>query len=327
MVEQTYNYVNSPRRPQLLEEWSLYDMLRAARYFNIITDETFQLCNLLRDYRNLIHPAEAVRTSMYPNKPRAQRSMEALRQALHDLDTFFSSVWQEAFIINIAGVPGIFINNPNALQTAYSNVLQARGIHVTIINNITQLSNMTQNPRKHSLILNTHGEIMPVPTGITWQNHYRNLSRAVINHGCILVNAGGYPCWYEANNQPLGADGLNEFLALSNITANCMTATTTNLTHEGRRLLNAMNMLQLPNAILASRCARWQGASKKVVILSNGSLCGLSAIRMGRGWFVHSGLDGNLGYQPPLNQAQAITNDTIIGNLAAGSALLVAGRL
>lgn len=326
IAEQTYLYVCRPIRPLRLEEWTLYDMLRASRELGIITDETYQLCDLLRDYRNLIHPAVVRRTLMEPNKTRARRSLEALRQALGELDRSFASIWQEAYIINITGVPGCFINNPNALQTTMTTILQQFGIHTNLITTLGQLSALLRNPPKAAIVMNTHGEIMPVPTGIDWRDHFRGLCEAVMNYGWILVNTGGYPFYYEAHNRPVGQNGLNEFLSPVNMTANCMNATNASFTNNGRRVIRNMNMLGLPHALPANRCARWQGASQKIVFLANGNLCGISAIRIGRGWFVNLGLDSNLGITTPTPQ-QLANNDAILGNFAVGTALLVAARL
>lgn len=147
-----------------------------------------------------------------------------------------------------------------------------------------------------------------------------------MNSGWILVNAGGYPFYYEAQNQPIGQVGLNEFLSQANVSADCMNATNASFTSNGRRVIRGLNMLGLPHALASNRCARWQGAAQKIVFLANEDLCGISAIRMGRGWFVNLGLDSNLGIVTPTPQ-QLANNDAILGNFAVGSALLVAARL
>ena len=72
--------------------------------------------------------------------------------------------------------------------------------------------------------------------------------------------------------------------------------------------------------------ARALGASQKIVFLASGDLCGISAVRMGRGWFINEGLDSNLGMPTPTAQQLAI-NDTILGNFGAGTALFVAALL
>jgi hypothetical protein len=264
---------------------------------------------------------------MNPNKTRARLSLEALRQALGELDLSFATAWQNAYIINIAGIRGAFINNPNVLQGAIANILQQHGIAVSIVTTFPQLNALLQNPPRFSIIVNVHGEIMPVPPGAGWRNHYERMGQEVVNSGWILLNIGGYPFYYDGTtNQPIGDDGLNEFLSTANMSANCMTATNASFTAEGRQVIRALNMQGLPHALVANRSARWHGATQKIKFLSSGNLCGISAVRMGRGWFVNEGLDSNLGMTAP-TAAQLATNDAILGNFGAGSALFVAALL
>lgn len=309
-----------------LDDWALFDMLRVSRELGIISDETFQLCNLLRDYRNLIHPAVARRNALIPNKTRARLSLEALKQALKELDERFASIWRSAYIINITGIGGSFVNSPNTVQAAVENILQQYGLAVTNITTLTHLTTLIQNPPQFSIIVNVHGEIMPVPTTTNWRNHYRLLGENVVNSGWIILNIGGYPFFYEDVTRPIGVDGLNEFLSPANITANCMNATNVVFTDEGRQVINVLNMHGLPHALVASRSAIWQGTTQRITFLCHRNLHGVSAVRMGRGWFVNEGLDSNLGIPAPSPQQLAI-NDGILGNFGAGCALFVAGLL
>ena len=326
LSEQAYSHTIGRNPPSTLDDWVLYEMLRVSRGLQLITDETFQLCDLLRDYRNLIHPAVARRTSINPNRARGTRSLEALKQALNDLDSSFISTWQNAYIINVAPIPACFVSNPNNVQAAAVNILQQHGFHVNIISTFAQLNALLQNPPRFSIIVNSHGEIMPVPPGSNWRNYYSNIGNAVINSGWMFVSIGGYPFYYEAANQPVNDEGLNAFLLPSGMRANCMNATNADFTEHGRSVISGVNMRGLPHALPAARCAIWEGTSQKIVFLGTRNLCGASAIRMGRGWFVHVGLESSFG-NPALPPIQLAYNDGVLTNFGIGSALYVTGIL
>jgi hypothetical protein len=326
VAEQGYLQTMGRRVPSSLERWSLDEMLRVSGFLGLVSQETYQLCDLLRNYRNLIHPAVSRRTLLKANRTRAQRALEAARQALQDLDSNFALAWQNAYIINITGVPSCFVGNANTLQTAVANILRQHGLTVHSISSFAHMNALLQNPPAYTIVANTHGEIMPVGPGTNWRDCYRSMGEAVKNAGWIFVNIGGYPFYYEAHNHPVGEDGLNAFLSTSDITANCMNATNADFTERGRSVIRSLNMRGLPHAIPAIRCARWQHASQKMVFLGSGNLYGVSAIRMGRGWFVHIGLESAFGNPTPTPQ-QLITGDNILGNFGIGSALYVADRL
>jgi len=108
--------------------------------------------------------------------------------------------------------------------------------------------------------------------------------------------------------------------------ANCMNAANAEVTSHGRRVISGMNMGALPHMIPAARCAIWQRASRKIVFLGTRNLCGASAIRMGRGWFVHVGLDSSFG-NAALPARVLANNDAVLANFGVGSALYVMGLI
>ena len=324
-ARRAYSQIMNKRAPRL-ERWSLDEMLRVSRHFHLLARETYQLCDLLRNYRNLIHPAVSRRALISPNRTRAQRSLEAIKQALMDLDSGFASVWQDVYIINIRNIPSHFVHNKAILQRAITNAAQQHGLTVNTISSYARMRTMLQNPPRQAIVANVHGEIMPVPRGRNWRNFYIDLGRAVKDHCWIFINIGGYPFWYERQGHAIGGNGLNAFLSVSNINADCMNPARVDFTTDGTKLIRLANMRGLPHRLTAPRCAIWHGVSQKIVFLRNGPLCGASAVRMGRGWFVHIGLDSSLGNPNP-TPAQYTIGDTVLGNLGMASALYVAGRL
>lgn len=258
LAEQAYIQVFAPRRvPTSLENWILDEMLQVSRRLSLLSDETYRLCDLLRNYRNLIHPAVSRHRAIKPNRTRALRSLEATRQALQELDANFVSSWQQVFIINISNIPTSFINNKSNIQTAVANIAQQQGMTVNVVSTFRGIRALLQNPPKYAVVVNTHGEIMPVPRGIGWRNFYIEIGKVVNSHGWIFVGIGGYPFWYQRQNQPVRGDGLNAFLSVNGISANCMNPVNVNFTREGTEVIHRANMTGLPHTLLGIRCARW----------------------------------------------------------------------
>jgi len=205
--------------------------------------------------------------------------------------------------------------------------LQPRDFTVTTISTFAQLNSLIQNPPNFSLVINCHGEIMPVPPGTAWNTFYINLGTVVMNSGWALLNIGGYPFWYQANGNAVRDAGLNAFLSPSNMQGNCMNAGNSEFTETGREVVNRMNLTgALPHALPIARCAIWRHISQSITFLGSRNLAGMSAIRMGRGWFVHLGVDSSLG-TPGLPPAVLSQNDTTFTNLAVGSALYAIDKL
>jgi hypothetical protein len=317
------------KRARSIDHWKLDEMLRVSRDLGLITAEIYQLCDMLRDYRNLIHPAVSRRACMTPDRTRGQRSLEATKQALNHFESEFASTWQDVHIINIRNVPCHFVTSKAAIQAAITNTGQLHGLTVNLISSYAAMVALLHTPLRNAIIVNTHGEIMPVPRGRNWRNFYTDIGMTVRTNACIFVNIGGYPFYYERDVQPrhqIGQDGLNTFLSVGNMSADCMNPANTTFTSEGTKVINLAHMTQLPHNLVVNRCARWQGVSQKIVFLKNDNLCAISAVRVGRGWFVHLGLDSSLGF-PNQTPQQLVIGDTILGNLATAIALYVADRL
>lgn len=325
VAKQAYHGVMN-KRARSLERWSLDEMLRVSRHLYLLRRETFELCNLLCNYRNLIHPSVSRRASVSPNKTRAQRSLEAIKQALEDLDSEFATVWQNVYVINIRNVGSSFVHSKGNLQKAVNSIARQKGLASNRISSYAQMRAILRNPPKNAIVVNSHGQIMPVPRGRKWRNFYNDLGKAVQNYGWIFVNIGGYPFWYSRQGHPIGPDGLNAFLSPVHISADCMNPAQVDFTTDGIKVIRLANMAGLPHRLFSQRCAIWQGVSQKTVFLTNGLVCGASAVRIGRGWFVHIGSDSSLGNPNP-TPAQLTLGDTILGNLGTAAALYVAGKL
>ena len=322
-----YNIFN--KRARSIYRWGLDEMLQVSRNLGLITSEIYQLCDMLRDYRNLIHPAVSRRSSVTPNQIRGERSLEVTKQMLEYLESQFATSWHDVYIINIRNVPCHFVNDKLMVQTAVVNLAAGRNLSCHVVSSYSSLRALLQNPPRNAILINTHGEIMPVPRGRKWRNFYTDIGGAVRDDGWILVNVGGYPFYYWRSIQQrhcIGPDGLNAFLSQGNMSADCMASVNVDFTSDGLRIIRLANMRGLPHTVPGIRCARWQNASQLIGFLKSGNLYGASAVRIGHGWFVHVGLSSSLWFGTPTPQ-QLAAGDSILANLGLASALWIADRL
>jgi hypothetical protein len=324
-ARQQFRQIYPRRKSKPLEKMTLEEMLQVCRNLQIISAETFGLCDLLRNYRNLIHPSVIKRKAILPNKQRAHRSLEAVEQALGDMDSKFKSYVQTTYVINIANVPGRWITNKTNLQNAVANMSQAKGLGFSVIDSFSKLEKIVRRPPKYAIIVNAHGEIMPTPPSIGWRDFYRSIGNCVKNAGWVFVSPAGYPFWAfgPQTNQECQADGLNVFLSGCDASADCMNPAQVEFTQDGYRAIKKANMTGLPHRLMAQRCARWTGVLTKKIFLKRGDMLGASAVRMGRGWFIHLGFDSSLGIQ----NISPGHGETILGNLSIAFALYIWGLL
>ena len=322
-AKQAYAQAIGKRTPRL-ERWSLDEMLQVSTNLHLLQEETFQLCDSLHNYRRLIHPTVSRRLPEKTNKSRARLALEALRQALTDLEVEFSTLWRDVYIISIRNIRSSLINKAVA-RSSLTNMAREYGFTVNMVSSYSMLRSIMRNPPGQAIFVNLHGEIMPVPQGRSWRDFYVDLGNAVKEYGWTIVNISGYPFYYSSS-RIIGPSGLNAFLSVVDASANCFNPRKVSLTSEGTKLTRLARLTGLLQGLSASNCADWQGLPQKIVFLNDDRFCGASAIRVGRGWFVHVGLNSSLGVLNPTQQ-QLTFGERILTNLGLASALYVAGRV
>ena len=306
------------RKP--LKRWTLHEMLKVAKNLKLIRSETFKLSDLLRDYRNLIHPSVEIRARTPPTKQRAERSLSALIQALQDLESSFQDIAREVIIIDIRGEGKVSVNNPSTVRKAITDLASSQGYAVKHVSTHVGLKNLFRKPPKFVTVFNAHGEVFPLPRSGNWQQFLESIGKAIRDFGLTLVSLGGYPFYYYSQGGHLKAiedKGLNRFLSIMDARCDCMNTSKVEFTSEGKRSISWANMKGLPIQFVAWRCARWTGVKPERVFLKQGKLYGASEIKIGRGRFLQIGIDSTLGgvITDPL------LGDTILGNLATAFAI------
>jgi hypothetical protein len=323
MAKQTYSHILHKRIPRM-ERWSLSEMLIVSTNLHLLQDETLQLCNSLQNYSRLIHPTRSSHQTEKTGKTRARLALKALRQSLIDLEAEFSTLWRDVYIINIRNIRSSMISKSVA-RFSLTKMAEKYDFVVQTISSYSALRSILRNPPRQSIFVNLHGEIMPVPQGRSWRDFYVDIGNVVKNYGWILVNLAGYPFYYSSS-RIVGPGGLNTFLSAIGASANCFNPRQVKLTSEGTKLIRRAELTDLQPRVNASNCANWQGIPQKIVFLSDDRFCGVSAVRVGRGWFIQVGLRSSLGAQNPTQQQLAF-GDRILTCLGLASSLYVAGRV
>lgn len=313
--------INVRRRTQTsIENLSLYERLLLARTLNMLDRETYGLCQLLRDYRNLIHPSIELRTLIEPNERRSDLSVNALNQAIEKISDYFST--REVYVLNIRDIDGHFIRNKEQVIAGVTNITQERGLNLNIIENEDQLLDLVCNPPRLAIIINAHGERVYVPSNWNrhWREFYQRIGENVRDQGWIFVSIAGYPFYYYGSRleERSGTDGLNVFLSVVGARANCMTSGAMRFTDEGLEVLREFRMTALPLQLAVQRCALWENIEPVMKFLADRDLCGASAIRMGRGFFIQIGLDDIFAGGLPADYGARV-----LGGLAAGFSLFL----
>lgn len=68
-----------------LNWWNLNQLGTVARHLKVISDETFKLCDLAREFRNFIHPGRAARLARACDRGTALSALAAVEHVARDL--------------------------------------------------------------------------------------------------------------------------------------------------------------------------------------------------------------------------------------------------
>jgi len=80
----TNGTLNAPPHTNL-ERWDLHEYARIAAHLGLIEPETFTLCDLARNFRNLIHPGRAARLGQNCDRSTALAALAAVEAVARDL--------------------------------------------------------------------------------------------------------------------------------------------------------------------------------------------------------------------------------------------------
>lgn len=314
MAVQAYRklFPNSQSKP--VNKWGLDELLKVVRSLGFLGEETYKLCDLGRDYRNIIHPDVEIRKGLEPNKDRALRSVDAMVKCLRDLEAA-AQVQREVVMLNIDGLTHRNVNLSPVVADSIRRMALGRGYEVRSISSLAELDKFLDNPPQDAMVFNLHGELIPIPPSFAnrWRDYFQDLARHVKNDGWIWVSLAGYPFYSYGNDMEVDKEGLDAFLSSFHVSADCMNLSGVELTECGSEVMDEFSMKMLKGiSLMASRCAVWQGVAPRRTFLKSDGKCGASAVKLGWGYLVQIGLlPGDLSIVQDTNfRAQ------IVGHLA-----------
>ena len=112
------------------------------------------------------------------------------------------------------------MSDPEVVANEIITVASAEGLNVQVISSYDQLDALVRNPPSNVVVINAHGETLPMPAswGTSWQPYYDQLASDISSHGWTFVSIAGYPVfWLITPTQPIPpspqAAGLQRLLA------------------------------------------------------------------------------------------------------------------
>jgi hypothetical protein len=245
----------------------------------------------------------------------------------------------KAYIIDINGV-GTWWNYVDSTHIAQAakTLFEANGFEVEIVSDFTRLDSLVNNPPDNVIVINTHGEIMPMsPSWPYWATYFTRLGNNVKNHGWIFVSTLGYPFYYYdqgSGRVGVGGSGVNTFLSVvPGLQVSCRLTSHWDplygayLTKEGGEAASRMGT-SLPSRIITVRPAKWSVVPDYVFYIQiddpwaqEGFKYGASAVSIGKGFFVLNGFGGRNVDLPP---SVPPYDNEIIGRAAAAFSAYIA---
>jgi len=219
-------------------------------------------------------------------------------------------------VLAIDGVSHPFIHNPNNVLAKITEFCAEKDDYeVTHISTLDELDTIIRNPPEKLVLVNGHGETIPMPeTWTNWELYVRQISNNIFNHGWIVVSITGMPFWYfssDENNNVIQWNGINVLLENTGariseqlVMGGC------NLTKFGRNVSRIYGE-PLTDLLLCGRLLRITNLSLVTKSLYRiGEMSGISAIRIGQGYLLHNGLmASNITPQTP--DASQITDEHV----------------
>ena len=209
----------------------------------------------------------------------------------------------DIYVINIPKVRSEWIKKPSDVRIAVEEVMAGIGRKVFSTASMEELDDLVRNPPDNAIVINGHGEAMPMPSSWEddWQSYFKTLARNIRDHGWCFTSITGYPFFYyvkeHEERHQCAENGLNAVLSIVGARANCWHGVngdlTVSLTEEGRNAADKTALkstLKFPEETTMCRVAEWIRVDPIKMFYSRGALCGASAIPIGKGFFIQNGM-------------------------------------
>lgn len=201
----------------------------------------------------------------------------------------------QVHVISIPGVSHGWIYNPNNVVTQIREFCASNNCEVIEIKTLDGLDKIIRNPPERLILINAHGETIPIPKSWeNWRPYLHTISNNIIEKGWIVVSITGMPFWYyssDENDIEIQWNGINELLSSIEIEVlrNLMYGWT-EITKFGKNISRIFDV-PLVDSLLFSRLLKFTNLTNITKSMYRiGDLSGISAIKMGNGYFIHNGL-------------------------------------
>lgn len=200
----------------------------------------------------------------------------------------------QVHVINIPRIAHSWIDNPNNVVEQIREFSEENDFEVIVIGTLDELDNMVRNPDDDMIIINGHGEALPVPPSWEWLSFIKKISEHISERKWVFVSITGMPFWYwtsDENVNEIQYDGLNALLEIIEKTiARRLQAGWSNLTLFGRNL-SVYFGVELQETKHIARLLEFSDPSIiRKSLYRIGPLSGISAVKIGNGFFIHCGL-------------------------------------
>lgn len=210
--------------------------------------------------------------------------------------SFKNTVFAEdpaVYVVAIPGVASAWVGSVNTVRDGAVAAAKQKYLRYYVVDSLASFINLVENPPPKAIVVNCHGEAIPWDgsTEGTISGFITKIANNVIHYTWRFVTVSGYPFYYWASGGTLntiGPSGLSSFLSTAGYSASSGGA----YAETGNQLLlgewlETIAGTNLPSSISFSRPLTWTTGFPEFVFYA-GKYEGISAKKMGRGYYVHS---------------------------------------
>lgn len=93
------NYLEIHKKRKLLEDFSLEDLIKSAESLRIIPKDVAKLCDVVRDWRNLVHPSVWIEENIQINEKRANIAIQAVETLIDHLKSTLNIIKETETVV------------------------------------------------------------------------------------------------------------------------------------------------------------------------------------------------------------------------------------
>jgi len=219
-------------------------------------------------------------------------------------------------VISIDGVAHRFIHDPtNVLNKLTQFCADKDDYEVVHVSTLEELNEIVRNPPERLVLVNGHGETIPMPESWdNWGAYLHEISNNIFQHGWIVVSITGMPFWCyssDENETDIEWAGLDTLLENTGASVNQhMVIGWCNLTSFGRNI-SRLHGEPVTNLLLCGRLLSFTNLSLVTKSMYRiGDLSGVSALRIGKGYLLHNGVMAP-NITPQTRDASQVTDEYV----------------